>query len=86
MSGLKQVTQHWTTCGALPHSFIPADAILLPGGTTWLTVTLQVLVSCPAAYPVQLSVRYVTSGRTQTTSLPGFSDLGSVPYSGCPAS
>jgi hypothetical protein len=85
-SGLKQVAQHWTTCGALPDTFIPSDVILLPGGSTWLTITLQVSVSCPAAYPVQLSVRYEITGQPQTVSLPGFPDLGSVPYSGCPAS
>jgi hypothetical protein len=85
-SGLKQVAQHWTACGALPDTFVPDDVILLPGGSTWLTVTLQVSASCPAAYPVQFAVRYVTTGRPQTISLPGFPDLGSVPYSGCPAS
>jgi hypothetical protein len=85
-SGLRQVAQHWTTCGALPSTFTPNDVILLPGASTWLTVTLAVSVTCPAAYPVEFSVGYVTAGRRHTIALPGFADLGSVPYSGCPAS
>jgi hypothetical protein len=85
-SGLQQVAQHWTTCGALPGTFTPNAVILQPGASTWLTVTLAVSVSCPAAYPVQFSVGYLTTGRSRTASLPGFPDLGSVPYNGCPAS
>jgi hypothetical protein len=39
---------------------------------------------CPGPAPVQFTVGYVVRGRPATVSLPGFSDLTEVPYSGCP--
>ena len=39
---------------------------------------------CPAPAPVQFTVDYLAQGRSFTASLPGFADLGQVPYSGCP--
>jgi hypothetical protein len=61
-------------------------AILPPYGAAWLSVTFRVLVACPAPLPVQFSVSYQENGRTDTTQLPGFPDLGQVPYSGCKGS
>jgi hypothetical protein len=89
LGGLKQVADHWATCGALPTAAAPGqvDVILLPGASTWLTVTFQVKVACPAPYPVEFTVGYrKASGGQGTVSLPGFADLGQVPYNGCPVS
>lgn len=98
--GLKQLTWQWGTCGALPgrpgqgvnivvpgqRALVPGQgaAILMPGQADWLTVTFKVVLGCPAVYPVQFSVGYLAHGRSFTASLPGFPDLGRVPYSGCP--
>jgi hypothetical protein len=61
-----------------------ADASVLPPyGAAWLSVTFRVLVACPGPLPVQFSVSYQENGRTNTAQLPGFPDLGQVPYSGC---
>jgi hypothetical protein len=89
LGGLKQVADQWATCGALPSAVAPGqvDVVLLPGASTWLTVTFQVKVACPAPYPVQFTVGYrKASGAQSTVSLPGFPDLGQVPYNGCPVS
>jgi hypothetical protein len=87
LGGLKQVDMQWAPCGSLPSTRTPgAAAILMPGGSTWLTVTFQVKPRCPAAYPVQFTVDFLAQGHRATASLPGFADLGQVPYSGCPAS
>ena len=85
LGGLRQVTQQWAPCGALPDGLIPAGDILPPGASTWLTVTFQVQVRCPAPAPVQFTVGYLAQGRPAAASLPGFPDLSQVPYSGCPA-
>lgn len=81
--GLKQVTQQWAPCGALPGGLTRGDAILQPGASTWLTVTFLVQLRCPAPIPVQFTVGYLAQGHSATASLPGFSDLSQVPYSGC---
>ena len=61
-----------------------ADAdILPPYGAAWLSVTFRVLVACPSPLPVQFSVSFQENGQTGTSQLPGFSDLGQVPYTGC---
>jgi len=61
-----------------------ADASVLPPyGAAWLSVTFRVLVACPGPLPVQFSVSYQENGRTDTAQLPGFPDLGQVPYTGC---
>jgi len=84
MGGLKEVGWQWSPCGALPNGLGQADQILLPGQSTWMTVTFKVQLRCPAAYPVQFSVGYLVQGKSVAVSLPGFPDLSQVPYSGCP--
>jgi len=84
LGGLTQGTWHWTPCGALPQTPVQADEILQPGASTWLTMTFTVKVGCPAALPVEFTVGYLAQGRSAAVSLPGFSDLGQVPYTGCP--
>jgi len=84
MGGLKEVDWQWSPCGALPNGLGRADQILLPGQSTWMTVTFKVRLRCPAADPVQFSVGYLMRGKSFAVSLPGFPDLTGVPYSGCP--
>jgi hypothetical protein len=85
LGGLTPGTWHWTPCGVLPQALAAqADEILLPGASTWLTMTFKVQAACPAADPVQFTVGYLAQGHSATVSLPGFPDLGQVPYSGCP--
>ena len=52
--------------------------------TGWLTVVVKVLVKCPTALPVQYDVGYQQHGKLSTVLLPGFQDLGTVPYANCP--
>jgi hypothetical protein len=82
LSGLKVVAQQWAPCGAIGAVQVPD--ILGPGNSTWLSVTVQVLVACPAPIPVQFAVGYTYAGKAAIASLPGFPDLGQVPYTGCP--
>ena len=83
--GLKATGQAWGPCGELagPSGSVP-DTTLPPGGSTWFTATFKVLVKCPGAFPVQFSVDYDQLGRVATVDLPGFADLGQVPYASCP--
>jgi hypothetical protein len=86
--GLRPVSWAWGPCGAISSGGgqLAADSggeDLSPGETGWFTVTVQVLVKCPAPYPVQFIVQLASSGRTSVAQVPGFSDLGQVAYSGC---
>jgi hypothetical protein len=87
LGGLKEVALRWGTCGALAGgpSQGAGQVLLLPGESTWLSVTLKVQVGCPGPLPVQFSVGYQVQGHSDTASLPGFPDLGQVPYTGCPS-
>ncbi len=83
--GLKATGQAWGPCGELlGASGSASDTTLPPGGSTWFTVTFKVLVKCPGAFPVQFTVDYDQLGRAATVDLPGFADLGQVPYASCP--
>ena len=81
LSGLKVVSQQWAPCGAIGAVQVPDT--LGPGDSTWLSVIVQVLVACPAPIPVQFAVGYTYAGKAATVNLPGFPDLGQVPYTGC---
>jgi hypothetical protein len=83
---LRELSWQWEPCGIISYGPYQSTVDLVPNGTAWLSVTLQVKVPCPAADPVQFDVKYVTrDGVHVTASLPGFPDLTSVPYSGCPS-
>jgi hypothetical protein len=83
MGGLKAVASRWGTCGALLE-LAPGPATALGAGATgWLTITFDVLVSCPQPLPVQFKISYVQAGRLVTAELPGFPDLGQVRYNNC---
>ena len=68
------VSQQWAPCGAIGAVQVPDT--LGPGDSTWLSVTVQVLVACPAPIPVQFAVGYTYAGEAATVNLPGFPDLG----------
>jgi len=84
LGGLRIVSQQWGPCGALPTSQEMVGNKLAAGDTIWLTATFKVLVKCPGPLPVQFSVGYDADGSDASASLPGFSDLSQVPYTGCP--
>jgi hypothetical protein len=81
LGGLKWISQQWAPCSALPDGQDPA--MLTPGASTWFSVTFEVLVRCPGPLPVQFTIDYLLNGRPAASSLPGFPDLGQVPYAGC---
>jgi hypothetical protein len=86
IDGLREVGQAWGPCGELPQpqAWAASAASLPAGASTWFTVTFKVLIRCPGPLPVQFVVDYVQGGRPASVRLPGFDDLGQVPYSGCP--
>ena len=84
LGGLKPTAHAWGTCGQLPGLPSPQATLVSAGGSAWFTVTFRVLERCPGALPVQFLLSYDRGGRTRTVRLPGFVDLGHVPYSGCP--
>jgi hypothetical protein len=83
LSGLKTTAEAWGPCGQLPAAGDTGGAALPAGASTWFTVTFRVLVKCPAALPVQFTLDYDQSGRAAAIRLPGFADLGHVPYPAC---
>jgi hypothetical protein len=84
LGGLTPGTWQWTTCDDIPQTLVQEVVILQPGASSWLTMTFNVKVACPAPYPVQFTISYLAQGHSATASLPGFDDLGEVPYTGCP--
>ncbi len=87
LRGLRATVTTWGSCGQLPPAASGDDYPLPAGGTTWLTITFDVLVACPAPLPVQFIVHYTQPSRSGTAELPGFPDLGDVPYTStkCPS-
>ena len=87
LRGLRVTSQAWGPCGELagaskaPGGFLPPT--LRRGASSWFTVTFQVLVKCPQPLPVQFTLDYEQQGRRAAIRLPGFPDLGQVPYSRC---
>lgn len=87
LGGLRVTSQAWGPCGELPLAREAASSLLPPkltqGASSWFTVTFQVLVRCPRPLPVHFTLDYDQQGRLAAIRLPGFPDLGQVPYSGC---
>jgi len=87
LGGLKVISKAWGPCGELQASGQALGGIRPPalgrGASSWFTVTFQVLVRCPRPLPVQFTINYDQQGRPAAIRLPGFPDLGQVPYSGC---
>jgi hypothetical protein len=68
----------------LPEPGVGQATSLASGATGWLTVTFDVMVSCPQPLPVGFKVSYTQAGRRATTELDSFPDLGQVHYNKCP--
>jgi hypothetical protein len=83
LGGLQAAASQWGTCGWLPVSGLAQDEALAPGVTRWLTITFDVMVSCPHPLPVEFKVSYAQGGRLVTAEFDGFPDLGQVRYSNC---
>lgn len=83
IGGLTPVAQGWGTCGELPAASVEPNTAVPAGASAWFTVTFRVLVRCPAPLPVRFTLRYQLDGQPYTAKLPGFVDLGQVPYTGC---
>jgi hypothetical protein len=84
LGGLRAIVQAWGTCGELPEAGQgPGPTTLPAGASTWFTVTFRVLMRCPQPLPVEFTVHYVRQGRPGSVHLPGFPDLGHVPYRTC---
>lgn len=83
LGGLREISQQWSPCGTIGAVEVPAS--LAPGDSTWFSVTVQVLVRCPAPLPVEFTVDYTWAGGRAAVNLAGFPDLGHVPYAGCPS-
>ncbi len=82
LGGLTVVSQAWGPCGQLPAPASSPGSALSAAASTWFTVTFRVLVKCPAPLPVRFAVDYDQLGRPAMIRLPGFADLGDVPYPG----
>jgi hypothetical protein len=87
MGGLRVTAQAWGPCGQLPAAGeMPGRTLpptLGPEASAWFAVTFQVLTRCPQPLPVQFTLDYDQQGRSAAIRLPGFPDLGQIPYSGC---
>jgi hypothetical protein len=90
LGGLQAVSQSRGTCGELPATAAATGNVVPAGGSAWFTVTFRVLVPCPGALPVQFGLTFGIPGLAPghrslqvTGQLPGFVDLGGVPYAGC---
>jgi hypothetical protein len=86
LGGLRVAGHHWGPCGELHSADAFPARVIPPETSTWFTVTFRVLVRCPGALPVNFSAAFFQHGRKFTAQLPGFVDLGHVPYTGCPVS
>lgn len=86
LDGLRATVATWGSCGQLPPTATGGDYPLPAGGTTWLAITFDVLVPCPGSIPVRFTVHYRQAGRADIVGLPGFPDLGDIPYTStkCP--
>jgi hypothetical protein len=82
LGGLRATARAWGSCGQLPSAVTAGRLPLAVGATTWLTMTFDVLVPCPAPLPVLFTVEYAQSGRSGVADVPAFPDLGDVPYRG----
>jgi len=80
---LTPVAQQRGPCGTLSAGLEQGTDVLPPGASTWFAFTFKVLRGCPRPVPVRFTVAYAVQGHAATASLPGFSDLSGVPYSGC---
>jgi len=85
LNGLRTSRTSVGVCGGVSPQRQIAGASLAPGSSIWLSMIVDVLVSCPTALPVQFRVTFDSVGRAGTVLIGAFPDLGDVAYSGCDA-
>jgi hypothetical protein len=87
LAGLRPTASAWSACGQLSPTPTGRDYPLPAGATAWLAITFDVLVPCPDPLPVLFTLSYTQAARPGVADLPGFPDLGDVPYAStrCPA-
>jgi hypothetical protein len=83
LGGLREIASQWRPCGSLPEPGLGQASSLAPGAAGWLTVTFDVMVSCPQPLPVFFKVSFVQASRLVTADLDSFPDLGQVRYNNC---
>jgi hypothetical protein len=84
LGGLRLTATAWGTCGQLRSDGTATAQSLPVGARTWVTMTFDVAVPCPAPFPVMFSVTYTPPAATAVRAeVGGFQDLGEVAYSGC---
>ncbi len=83
LGGLQAAKRTLGSCGQLSSD--PTEEVLVTHGTGWVSITFDVQMTCPAPLPVSFAVLYESNGARAAVELPGFVDLGDVPYSHCPA-
>jgi hypothetical protein len=84
LHGVHPLVTRVEACGENTGQPVSSDPSAVPtGAATWLTATVQVLVRCPAPYPVQFIVHYGQGDGAGVETFPGFVDLARVPYTGC---
>jgi hypothetical protein len=82
LAGLRAVRTEAGACGQQSRAQV-ANNRITPGGSLWVTTTVDVLVACPTPLPVQFEVVFTNDGNTFRLPMGGFADLGGVPYTGC---
>jgi len=90
LGGLRAISSGGGPCGALPETWVtppltevPPPILLSPRQTGWIHITVAVRMACPEPIPVWFRVSYASAGKTGSTVLAGFPDLGPVPYRHC---
>jgi hypothetical protein len=83
LGGLHAIASQRGTCGLLPEPGLDHATSLAPGATGWLTVTFDVMVSCPQPLPVEFKVSYMQARTLVIAELDSFPDLGQVRYNNC---
>jgi hypothetical protein len=85
LAGLRPVgtTKSGGSCGEPGRN--PTGGILFAGQKELFTMMFQLPKNCPKALPVQASVRLRVNQMVGTTTVPVFSDLGSVEFVTCPS-
>lgn len=81
---LRVLSWRWDPCGFDKNGIVPDTVTLGPGETAWVSTVVKPLIGCPAPAPLRFQVTYSVNSQESTFSLPGFSDLSAIRYSGCP--
>lgn len=83
LGGLRQVDTQVGQCDDNSTEQVLGH-VVDPGAAVWLTVIVAVRIACPAPLPVSFKINYHhRDGSLGSQEVPGFPDLGGIPYPGC---